>query len=237
MNLLDLIRDFTDKYGLPTPGSVVGNTDATVAQIRSLSQEVLRSLRQYSWQRQKVRATFTSVAAEVQGDLPSLFSVGAAYRALVPRSMYNITLDRPIHGPVSDMQWQLLVANSPAGPIEQYFVSNNQLLIRPIMTAGQTVSAFVWTNYGCVDELGTTFRERFAADTDSPLFPDEVFLCDLEWRWLKQKEQPWASAYAEAQRMISGNINKDDSNLTVRLDQPETALSGGIFIPSGSWNV
>ena len=235
MNFLALMQQFCAERGLPVPNAVMTATETTAIQLRALAQKVLMGLRQYEWQRQTTRVTFTSVATESQGTLATCF--GSTYRSLVPGSVWDNDLRRPIFGPVGDPSWQILKAFIPAGPTYQYRVQGDEFLVNPTLEAGHTISAIVTTTSGCTDSTGATAKEYFTADTDIPVFPDEVFLTQLEWRWLKQKEQPWTASYQEAQAMLANALNKDSSKPTFDLGQPMQDLAWGIFVPAGNWNV
>lgn len=235
--VLLLVQDFCGKMSLPIPAALMTSTETTMVQMRSLCQEVLRSLRKFEWQRQRLRVTWTSVATESQGVLDSAGLFTSAYRRLVPGTMWNVSLNRPIFGPIGSANWQMLKSAVPTGPVETYRIEGNELKILPVMQAGQTCSAMVLTSYGCVASDTTTYKERFTADDDTPLFPDEVFITDLEWRWLKQKGEPWTAAYEQAYSELCSNLNKDGHMPVVDLGSPRPQVEHGLVIPAGNWNV
>lgn len=234
MNLLQLMQQFSAERGLPVPNAVMSATEITAVQLRAIAQKVLMTLRQDPWQKQKTRVTFTSVAAEVQGTVTACF--GSTYRSLVPATVWDDTLKIPIFGPVGDPSWQTLKSFSPAGPTYQYRIDGDIFRINPTPPAGHTISAIISTKSGCTS-AGGTLQEYFLADGDTPVFPDEVFLSQMEWRWLKQKEQPWTASYEEAERIKGAALGKDSSNPRFVLGESMQSLTPGIFIPAGSWNV
>ena len=231
--LLQLCQDHCDKFGLPSPTAIVGSTDKTFAQLRALAHEAVEDLLVYPWQEQVKRVTWDAVATESQGAIETLF--GAGYQRLIPATMWNNTLNRPVFGPTGDESWQALKAFT-SGPIHQYKIMGGNLHILPIPTAGHDMSAIVATNYG-IESVSGTAKARFTADDDVPLFPDNVFKAHLEWRWLKQKGEAWSTAYERAQGLTASLVNKDSHLPTFWLDQPRHAIVPGIIVPAGDWNV
>lgn len=234
MNLLALCQDFCSKWGLPAPIAIIGSTDATYTQLLSLAQEVLEDMSVYAWEQQVARRTWTSIAAEDQGALTTVW--GTDYSKLIPATVWDGTLRRPIFGPVGDESWQLLKNFIPGGPLYQYKIMSDHFFINPTMVAGHTLSAMVRTTAMCVSNTGTG-QMRFAADTDSPQMPDNVFKSQLEWRWLKQRNEAWAASFQRAQGLLATQINRNNHLPTFWLDKAASDLVPGIWVPAGNWNV
>lgn len=232
--LLQLVTDFTDKWNLPTFSGIIGSTDATVKQIRALIYESLEDLSQYPWQNQQQRVTFTSIAGETQGTLAEVF--GAGYRSLIPGTFWDDTERRPLFGPVGDISWQMFKAFTSTGPIYQYKIMGGNVLITPTMVAGHTLSALIASIYAVRDASGS-LKARPTADNDTFLYPDNVFKAELEWRWLKQKGEPWAASQERARELIALNINKDSSAPTLWMDKTASDIKPGLWVPAGNWNV
>lgn len=235
-SILTLVQDFTEKMGLPTPTALVGSNEKSVKQYRSIVRDTINDLLEYSWQEQTLRATFTSLAAQNQGALTTIF--GAGYFSLVPDSLWNATRRMRIFGPVSEQVWQALQALPAAGPEWQCWVSNTNLYITPTMVAGDTLSGIYRTKYGVTDSTGVTAKERVTVDSDLLLFPDNVFNKMFEAKWQKQKgEGGWEDTYNEAIGLIAKNKVKSGST-KLAFDAPSNQMvMPGIVIPSGSWNV
>lgn len=234
MTLLELVQDFCGKWNLPVPAAVMASTDSTFITLRALCQEIVRDFCEYKWQQLAIRKQWTSIAGQDQGDLFSIF--GTDYEAMPYEVIWDETLRRPIFGPVNDSSWQMLQAFIPGGPIYQYKIMGNRLLINPDMEAGHTLATLYYSNYGVRSNSGMA-KPRFTADDDVSPFPDNVFLASLEWRWLKQKEQEWASAYERYADLLNRAILKDASKPVLWLDKPQPQLVPGIWVPAGSWNV
>lgn len=234
-SVLTLVQDFCTLKGLPTPSGLVGNTETTAAQLLAICQEIVEDLTVNRWEKQVKRVTFAAVATEVQGTVESLFGTGYLY--LLPNTFWNVTLQTPVSGPFSDQEWQRLKTFSAAGSTDNFKIMGGNLHMFPVPTAGHTLSAMVATSLGLTDTTGATAKERFTVDSDIPLFPSNVFKAELEWRWLKRKDEAWAAAYERARGLVATLINKDNHLPRVYLDSPEATARPGIVIPPGSWSV
>lgn len=231
MNVLQLVQEFCGKKTLPVPTAVVGNTDTGVVQIRYLLAEVLRELGQYRWQEQKVEKTFTSVATEDQGDIYTL--IGVDFREIVPGTFWDQTLKRPVFGPVSDVGWSNLQAFPASGPIYQWKVFQNHLLIFPAPTAGDTMYLIYESSYTVASAAGTA-QSSILADTDVFLLPDILVTRFLDWKWKRQKGEAWETDYNEAMMLLPKQLT--NTGLPVfHLDGDRMKLTPGIWVPAGSW--
>jgi hypothetical protein len=230
-SVLALVQEFCGKKTLPVPGAVIGSTDTGVIQIRYLLAEALRELSQYHWQEQKIEKTWTSVATEDQGALTSVF--GTDYRSLVPATMWDLTLKRPVFGPVTDASWGNLKAFPAAGPIYQYKILQNHLHIFPTPPAGHSMYVIYESNYPVTDSGGTA-KATITADTDLFLVPDIIVSRSLDYRWKRQKGEPWEADYNEFMDLLPKQLNKDTMPV-VHLDDARFKMTPGIWVPAGDW--
>jgi hypothetical protein len=231
MNVLELVQEFCGKKTLPLPTGVVGSTDLGVLQIRYLLQEALRELGKYSWNEQKVQDSFTTTAAVDQGALTSI--LGADFDSLVFATMRNTSLKRPIFGPVSDSMWANLQAFPASGPIYQFKVFGDHLHIFPAPPAGEMVYLIYQSSYPVASSVGVP-KAAITADTDIFLVPESVVARSLDYRWKRQKGEPWETDYIEYQELLSKELNKTGLP-TLRLDEPSSKVTPGIWVPAGDW--
>lgn len=232
MNVLALIQTFTDKLGLPRPSALISATDKSSRNYQALLRETVADLGEYRWQQQRVRGTFTSVNAELQGKLTTL--VGAGYAGLVKDSIWNDTQHMQISGPLTDQEWQNLKAFGVAGPEWKLWISRDQVYLNPIPPAGDTISFIYVTKYNVVAADGVTYKEFITADDDSVVFPDNCVLRLFEAKWRKSKgEGGWEDDYNDAMSLIAKNIVRDAGG---KLQLDGTSIQRpGIIIPSGNW--
>ena len=235
--LINLMEDFCDKFGLPTPGAIVGSTDKTFTQLRALAHEVMEDQLVHPWPDQTSVVTFSGTADVTTGLVDAISTLfGTGYDKLLPGTMWNTTLSQPVRGPIGDAEWAAMVGSDANTAIESFKIMGGNLHILPGFTASQDFSVVVRTSYG-IQDVGGTAKARFTADDDSPLIPANVFKAHLEWRWLKQKGESWAASYARAQGLTATLVAKDGHLPTLQLDQTAPARRPGIVIPPGSWDV
>lgn len=227
--LLETVQLFAGENGLPVPTAVIGSSETTIVQYRSILTKAVDDLLEHKWQQQSIRKTFTSIAAEDQGLLSTI--IGADYLSLVQASMWDETLRRPIFGPIGDASWEMLKAFVNTGPIFQYRIAANHLLINPIMTAGHTIGLIYMSSYGILS--GTTAIPNFTADTNTFLFPDSVVYKSLTWRWKKIKGEPWQDDYADYLDSVAKNKVKDTASV-LYMDRGQPELVPGIWVPAGN---
>lgn len=233
-SVLTLVQDFTEKMNLPTPTALVGSQEKSVRQYRSLLRELIADLCEHRWQQQLIRAGFTSVAGNDQGELSTLFPNG--YFGLVKDTMWNETRRMRVYGPLTDPLWAALQVLPNAGPEFQMWVSQNRLYVSPPFQAGETITAVYITNWGVISSTGTP-QERVLADTDLLLFPDNVVLRGFEYKWRKQKgEAGWEDDYNDFMGLLAKNKVKDGAP-TLSMAREWRGPQPGIIIPPGSWHV
>lgn len=233
--VLQLLQDFTDKLGLPTPSGLNGVNEKSVRQYRALFVDLLGDLAVYRFQVQHIRASFTSLAGNDQGTLTSLF--GSGYAGLIKDSLWNTTRRMRVYGPLSDQIWQALQILPNAGPEFQSYISQDHLYVSPAFVAGETISGVYITSWLVTSNDGLTLKERISADDDKFLLPDNLIRKGLEWRWRKTKGIPgWEDDY-NAYLSLVGQALAKDSAPTVALAQNRRGPQPGIVIPAGTWNV
>lgn len=234
--VLQLLQDKCDMMGLPTPAALIGATDKSTKQYRAVLLEVIQDLGEFRWQQQTLRRSFTTIAAQDQGLLSSLF--GADYCGLVRDSMWNETRHMRVFGPMTGPVWEALQTLPNAGPEFQYFIQRDHLLISPAPVVGETIAAIVESKYNVIAADGVTYKERVTVDSDTLVFPDNVVKRGFEYKWKRQKgESSWVDIFNDYQTLVARNI-ANDTMAKLSLDVwPNKGISPGIVIPPGSWNV
>ena len=234
--LLDIIRRFMERTGLPKPAFSIGNTDAQVAQILGLLEEateelVMRNAR--GWQILTREAVFVTKAQEVQGSLSEL---APGFRAVTNDTLFNRTTRLPIYGPLLPMERQATKALQTAGPYYRYWIANDQLHLYPTPPAGQTI-AFEYTSTACWSDgqSPATYTEYPDSDTAICLFPKPVVIAQLRWRWKKEKGLEYAQDFDSAELLLNAAIAADGTRRVVDLGGTELVARPGIMIPTGSW--
>jgi hypothetical protein len=234
-SVLTLVQTFADKFGLPSPSALVGATDKSTKQYRALVTETIADLSEYRWNTQRIRGTWVSVAAQLQGVLTTLLP---GYVGMEKDSMWDDTKHMRIYGPIADQIWNAFQTLPAAGPEYSMWISRGNIYITPTMVAGDTISCIYVTGYTVLAVDGVTYKAAVTVDSDTVLFPDNVFLRTFEWKWRKQKgEGGWEDSYNEAMALIAKNLVADGGE-ALSLDSAfNYGPRPGILIPPGSWNV
>lgn len=239
MNVLQLVQEFCGKKTLPVPTAVIGNTDVGVVQIRYLLDETLREMGKYKWNEQKIQTTFLTVASENQGTFSAILGpgfIGPDFDSLIFATMWDQTLRRPIFGPVSDEMWSNLQSFPASGPIYQFKVFGDSLHIFPAPPAGDTVYLIYQSKYPVADAATGTPKAAITVDTDLFLLPDDVVSRSLDYRWKRQKGEPWEVDFNEYTDLLAKALNRTGQP-NIHLDSARFKLTPGIWVPAGDWPV
>lgn len=233
--VLELVQDHCETYGLPVPTAIIGSTDPAVRQYKGILRSMALELAEKSWQEQKRRGTFVTVADEVQGTLQDLL-LDTGYNRLVQGSIWDETEKRPVYGPVGDPSWEMWKAYVSTGPIYKYWIAGDEFHMDPVPPAGHTIGLIYYTR--SMFRAGTGFlHEALESDADSFIIPDVVTSKDFEWRWRKLKGEPWQDEYNAAQDSIAKALVKDTAPILSLDGSMPPGPRPGIWIPAGSWNV
>ena len=243
MNYLQLLNVFASKWGLPTVSSVQAS-DPQTRQLAALVTETVEYLRDQPLQVLRQRVNWTAVVGTNQGAVDTLWAVPQAplvgtyaYNSLIRCTLWDTTSRRPLIGPVTDADWQLLQANPAPGPSFFYRIDGGNLLVWPAMTTAVQLSAIVFRKELVYDLIIPGYKELPTLDSDTFLVEDSLMRTELEWRWLRQKNEPWSAAYEMAQQYLSKQLDKDGSMPTFSLTPGRPVVRPGIWVPAGSWNV
>lgn len=233
---LQLVQFFCDKQGLPRPAALITATDKSSRQYQSILRETIADLGEYRWQQQRIRQSFVTVAANLQGTLQALF--GAGYAGLERDSMWNNTRHMRIFGPVSEQTWNALQTLPNAGPEFLCWISRDSLYLSPAAVVGENISAIIITKYNVLaGGSGSTYQEYVTSDADSLVFPDNVVLRLFEAKWKSQKgETGWQDVYNDAIGLIAKNIIRDSGTKLSMDTVPNAGPRPGIIIPPGNWS-
>lgn len=234
MSVLSVIQDFAGQKGLPVPPGVVGVPEASTRQLWILLKQAVEELAKKDWQVLASREVWTSVAGPDQGRLVDLFPTGQ-YERIVARTFWNVTQRYPMSGPMSAVQWQQAKATPAVGPIGSYYIMGGRLYVWPDLPAGETLSAIISTGLLVIGADGT-LKEVPTADDDVFRISEGVVRRELEWRWLKEKGEPWQASWDAAQEAQSFELLRETMPV-LSLEMRKQAIRPGIVVPAGSWHV
>lgn len=233
---LALIQTFARLKGLAVPASVVGSTDAGVLQLMEVYNSVGKNIGQRRlWSILKRSVTFTSLGVEDQGLWSTILGEDPAY--VVPETAWNNTLRQPIFGPLTDEEYRAYKATVPTGPLQSYYVMKDHLYILGTVTAGNTLAfTFKSKNWLQTTASSGTFIYDMAADTNVPVWDDNVMMLGLEAFWRRAKDLPFTTQMADFEMAIVGMV--DNIPAVIKLHgMGQVVPKPGIIVPLGNWNV
>lgn len=190
MTLLTITQRASRALGLPVPVAVTGSTDINTLQLLELAQEEGEELsRRSDWPALTRQQTFTTTAAAVQvGALPS------DWDRFINDSLFNRTTNRKLIGPLSPQDWQAEQANPSVSVVYDAFrLRGTDFLITPTPPAGQTIAYEYVTNQWCQSSGGTA-QSAWAADTDTAILAERLFVLGLVWRFRQAKGLEYGEA-------------------------------------------
>lgn len=193
MSLLQVVKDACDLLSLARPSAVINSNDTTIRQLFGLAVVEANELAQvFDWEALTEEHTFVTVAAAEQTDTP----IPADFNRFVNQSFYNRTTRRPVYGPVTPREWQLLQANPQAGRvILGYRRREGTFLMTPTPPVGQTIAFEYISYYWAKTADGLTAKAVWTLDTDLTYLPEDVIKLGIVWRWRAAKKFGYAEEY------------------------------------------
>lgn len=238
MDLLGLIQEFCKRRALPVPTSAISNQDQGVMQMVAILNEFLEDLQvRKAWQRNTFETVFTSTAAEDQGDIMTLCPYG--FEEILWETFFDRTQRLPLFGGVNPAEWQARKAFNITGPLYNFRLRQNRLLFTPALPADHSIafeyygSFFVKNNTGS----GATYRQYWAADTDTCTLGDTLPLQWLAWKWSAKKGFDYAEDFMTYEKSVAVKLARDNRPKAVNLSSSTRELRPGIFVPEGNWNI
>jgi len=238
MSLLTMIQDVALSIGLINETSdltsIIGNTDPTVNQLRSLANKEGKDLRKrYDWQALTVETTFSTTNTNLQGTLVSI--AGAGYGHIISNTLWDRTHSRPIRGSISNQRWAALEGATANGTYSEHQIRNKSLYAIPAPgSATATWAFFYYSKYWCQDSGGTG-QERWAADDDTGILDEDLMALGIEWRYLKAKGFDYSEEFNTYERQVQEDILHDRDHPVINLETSRIGGPGVLGFPEGSW--
>lgn len=238
MTLLEVVQEFCNRTGVDSPAAVMTSTDLAVKQIKALANEVITDItsRGNSWPKLQKEGSFTTVAAELQGAITTIAPYGFKYLCL--DTVYDRTNRRPLFGPKSAPLWQEAKAIVVTGPFYAWRLWRGNLYMQPTPPAGYSIYFEYASDYAILDADGTTYKKRFAADTDTFALDENLLLLGLRWKWKAEKGLRFVTEKQDYEATLAQAMAEDGTKGELNMaDNSPGEIRPGIFVPSGSWNI
>jgi len=236
MTLLSIIQDVSDDIGLTKPTAVIGNTDKKVIQLLQMAQREGKQLSsRYDWTATQKEATFTQVAAALQGAISTL--AGSDFSYIMNDSMWNRNTQLPILGPLDERSWQALQAFPVTGPYPQFRIQQGNIYFSPVGVNATDTIAFEYKSKNWCESSAGTDQSVWTADTDVGLLDEELTTLGIIWRWFKRKGLDYAEDFNIYESRVADAMARDGGKRQLKLDSGREDRIPGIFVPQGSWNI
>lgn len=235
MTILSICQDAATRLGLPSPASIISNTDETAVRLLSLTNQSGKELmRRHNWSILTKEKTFTTTAAAIQAS-----AIPTDFDRFISETLFNRTRKRRLMGPISAEQWQIQQALSASVLIDAFRIRGSDMLITPTPTAGETVAYEYVSKYwvdtdadGDGDAVAFTTSDNYTAILD-----EEMITNDVVWRYRKSVGLNYAEDMQTAQLLIADRIARDGGRRTIDLGSRPNVARPMINVPEGSWSL
>jgi len=236
MSLLTVVQNVAKEIGIPSPTTVIGNSDGRIMQLLRLLQVEGVSLSvRHQWESLQNEATFVTVAAESQGAITTHASNGFNY--IENETFWDRSSVLPVLGPISGPDWQTLKANVSTSTRTRYRIRGGLLLLNPVPAAGLTFAFEYQTKNWVTDSTGVTQKETPSADTDLFLLKESLLEAGLKWRWLKEKGLDYAEDFATYETNVKYAMGRDGGKPRLTMFSTGRNRRPGVFVSDSSWSV
>lgn len=230
MSLLTIVQAAARRIGILKPTAVYTSTDTQVLQLLELSNEVGRELAQKQWQALIKEVSFTTVAAESQGNITT---IAPGFNYIINDTIWNRTQRRPVLGPRAPQQWQQMLAQIFSGPFNQFRVRGNLVLFNPTPTASESCYFEYLSKYWCTSANGSTSRDAWGADDDVTLLNEELMIMGLVNRFREAKGLAFDTKKYDD--YLLDLLSRDGSKPKLNMGGAPQGLTPGVIVPTGNW--
>lgn len=233
MTLLTIVSNACDKIGLPRPSAVIASQDQSFRELLSFAQQEGDELaKAVPWQEITKETSFTTIAAYAQTN-----SIPSDWDRFVNGSMYNRTLQRKMHGPITPQEWQQRLAFPASSTVEWWFrVRGGEILIHPLPPAGNSVyyeyisNQWVDTNADGVGDSAT-----WTADSNTAVIPEDLITLGVVYRFLRAKGlATWEMAFQQYRDQVAKKAVQQEGSPVLQTVR-RGFYSGAANVPEGNW--
>lgn len=186
MSLLTIVQNASAIIGIPVPSTVISNSSASVVQMLALSNlEGIELQRERNWQELSVIVTTTTIPQQDQGLVTDV--LGADYDRMVSGTPWDLSLIRPLIGPMSPTQWAAALSWSAAGPYFGFRIIKSRLNIFPVPAPNQNIYWEYTSKNWCSTADGATWQNQWKLDTDVGLLDETMMTYGLAVRFMSAK--------------------------------------------------
>lgn len=233
MSLLTVIQTVCKRIGISSPTTVSGATDIQLQQLMALANEEGEEFSErYPWSVLHREATFTTLAAELQGTVDSIATDG--FRYIISDTIWNRTQNRPLYGSLDARDWQPLKASNITGPFQEYRIRGGNLYFLPAPAAGETC-AFEYITANWCQSSGGTPKSALTSDDDTFVIDEKLVTAGIIWRWKRTKGTVYQEDFRSYEIRVNDMMARDTGKPVLSLSGSATDRVPGIIVPSGNW--
>lgn len=194
---LSLQSDWSTAFGGQDEG------DTSLAKLRRSLHKTCQQLSMLNWEATRSEHVFTTVDGETQTAWKP-----ADFLRLIAETLRNRSSGLEMYGPMSADDWQAYKAGWSVPAFPSYYIRGGDLLIANSPGAGQSISYEYISN-----RIGTNAADapisRFAADTDVPLWDDELIILGIIANYRQIARMEYASDMQNFQLMMTDRFKAD----------------------------
>lgn len=193
----------------------------------------------YPWVSLQKEATFTSLAAESQGDINGdILAPTAGFKYIINDTVWDRTQQYTPAGSVTPKRWALDKAAVTTGAYSVYRLRGTELLMTPTPPAGHDMAFDYLTENWVTNDAGDEFRDMLEEDDDVPLIDSRLLTLDSVWRWKASKGLSYAEDFNKAERAIADAIARDGTKPSASLEGEESGnFEPFVLVPRMNWNI
>lgn len=230
MSLLTIAQAIADELGVFQPSSIIGNEEATAVRLRSVTSAAGLYLRDdYDWAVLTKENTFTSAADTAAYEVPGDFL------RIVPSTLWDRTNNLQLVGPITPAEWQYYkgAITSDVGLAVRWRMRPTSGVLKiELENPGAATIALEYISDKWCASSGGTGQTDWAADTDVPLFDEDLIFREGWWRALrafgfpyedqKNDSRKWIKAIFERERGGGRDINMAPTVTMFTVNLPDT---------------
>lgn len=215
--LLQMVQGVCRETALPVPNAVATSNDKQVLQFLALANREgkelsLRTGAIEGWPCLRKQQSISIVGGTDNYAFPT------DILRYISATGWNSTSQWRLAGPQTPQEWQFLKNAAVISTIQyRYRIMANRVYFDPVPTAASTAVVEYYSKNWVLAADGTTTKEYFTADDDTPILDDYLLELGFKWRFLSAKGFSYdeeKNAYEDAVEVaLASSVTGRDLNL------------------------
>lgn len=214
MDLKSILNEVLGQSGFLQKGSFAGSTDVDDIQMVSIANRAIYEIKSFvGWSIMK--ATETIVMTETGGVPDTRYELPVNFFSMTPDSVWETDGSRKVELPVPEGRWFMYkyTAFSDGGTIRARIYGNEIEIHDP--EPGESFN-FEYIIRDPIIDSGGDPKERFTADSDSPLIDNQLVILGIQAHWSETKMLPQAEKWMlNFRAKMNEAIGRDSSGKTI----------------------